>query len=52
MFVIKSDSYPQLNDQIWLLDLAFSCDVTEKLRQLYLQLQGECEIIIYMISIL
>ncbi|XP_075215309.1 general transcription factor II-I repeat domain-containing protein 2B-like [Lycorma delicatula] len=29
----KGDSYPQLNDQEWLLDLAFFCDVTEKINQ-------------------
>ncbi|KAF2902783.1 hypothetical protein ILUMI_03411 [Ignelater luminosus] len=48
----KGDSYPQLNDQEWLLDLVFFCDVTEKLHQLNLQLQGKGKTIIDMISIL
>ena len=34
----KGDSYQQLNDQEWLLDLAFFSDVTEKLNLLNQQL--------------
>ncbi|XP_075215261.1 general transcription factor II-I repeat domain-containing protein 2A-like [Lycorma delicatula] len=48
----KGDSYPQLNDQEWLLDIAFFCDVSEKLNQLNQQLQGKGKTIIHMISIL
>ena len=48
----KGDSYPQLNDQEWLLDLAFFCDITKQLNELNLQLQGKGKTIMDMISIL
>lgn len=48
----KGDSYPQLNDQEWLLDLAFFCDITKQLNELNLQLQVKGKTIMDMISIL
>lgn len=46
----KEETYPQLEDRRWLLDLAFLCDITEKLNQLNLQLQGRHRSIVDMIS--
>lgn len=47
----KGETHPELEDKRWLLNLAFLCDITEKLNQLNLQLQGRHKSIVDMISI-
>lgn len=46
----KGDNYDQLHDDVWLLDLAFLTDITAKLNELNLELQGPNKTIFHMIS--
>lgn len=46
----RGDDYKQLEDDVWLLDLAFLTDITSKLNELNLELQGSDKTIFDMIS--
>lgn len=46
----RGDEYKQLEDEKWLLDLAFLTDITSKLNDLNLELQGKDKSIFQMIS--
>ena len=50
LFGVKHAEYTQLNDDQWLLDLAFLTDLTNMLNELNLELQGKDKTVVNMIS--
>ncbi|CAG9813036.1 unnamed protein product [Phaedon cochleariae] len=46
----KGENVPELEDETWLMKLAFFCDITEKLNDVHLNLQGKDKIVIDMIT--
>ncbi|KAF7641054.1 hypothetical protein LDENG_00297180, partial [Lucifuga dentata] len=50
LLVIKHAEYKQLNDDQWLLDLAFLTDLTNMLNELNLELQGKDKTVVNMMS--
>ena len=50
LFDVKNAEYNQLNDDQWLLDLAFLTDLTNMLNELNLELQGKDKTVVNIIS--
>lgn len=48
----KGEIVPELEDEKWLMKLAFLCDITEKLNELNLNLQGKDRTVIDMITLI
>lgn len=48
----KRENVPELEDETWLIKLAFLCDITEKLNELNQNLQGKDRTVINMLSLI